>query len=213
MEVKTVPLWFQCSYISISDGDTLGLDGGLTGHAAASLLQWHLPVCESGSLGTSGPRGSRPVPIRGCHTVCCHVHGCHQVGQLALVLRVRLGPAGGVGTHGSGFLLGHSQLKAPGGWKNKRRHHCAERQKIRDNRQSLILLILKETMYNSFCFFISQNGCTCIFLYVIIGVLWFPLIIWHILIKKVFQIYLYMWQVSTNTANHYKAAVFLPNKH
>lgn len=135
MELKTVPLWFQCSYISISDGDTLGLDGGLTGHAAASLLQWHLPVCESGSLGTSGPRGSRPVPIRGCHTVCCHVHGCHQVGQLALVLRVRLGPAGGVGTHGSGFLLDHSQLKAPGGWKNKRRHHCAERQKIRDNRQ------------------------------------------------------------------------------
>lgn len=49
---------FRTAHISICDGHTFSLDGGLSGYAAPSLLQRHLPVGESKSVRAAGPRST-----------------------------------------------------------------------------------------------------------------------------------------------------------
>lgn len=100
--IELLCLWSP--HISVCDGHTFGLNGGLSGYAAPIVLQGHLPVRQSGPVRAGGPRGAGPVAIRRCNSVGGHVHGCHQVGQLAVVLRVQLRPAGGVDAHGVGWF-------------------------------------------------------------------------------------------------------------
>lgn len=95
-------------HVGICDGHTFGFNGGLPGDAAPPLLQRHLPVRQPSSLGAGGPRGTGSVAIRRGHAGGSHVHGSDHVGQLSVVLGVRLWPAGGVTTHGGGVRFPHS---------------------------------------------------------------------------------------------------------
>lgn len=107
-------------HINICDGHAFGLYGWLTGHAAPSLLQRHLPVWDSISVRAGGPRSTRSVAVRRGHSVGGHIHGCHQVSQLTRGLHVQLS-VDSVGAHG-GLVVAHSQLSI----RNIQLHHCTE---------------------------------------------------------------------------------------
>lgn len=130
-QVKLSSLQLKTPHISICDGNTFGLDGGLTGDAAPPFLQGQLPVWELKSVGADGPRGTRPKAIWWGHAIGSHVHGCHQVGQLTVVLLVQLRPADSVCAHCGVFPVS-SQLNVQAREKQQSMHLCTEKQKQTD---------------------------------------------------------------------------------
>lgn len=99
----------RSAHISICDGHSFGLDGGLSGDTAP-LLQGHLSVWRP--VGAGGPRGTGPESVWRGHAAGGHGHGRHPVCELCVVLGVQLRPSGGVTTHGGRLWFLHSQTAA-----------------------------------------------------------------------------------------------------
>lgn len=121
-----IPHLMRFPYVGVCDGHALGLDGGLPGHAAAPLLQRHLPVGQSQLVGSGAPGGPRSVAVGRGRSAGRNVHGCHQVGQLVVVFELCLRPACGVGAHVGHLQQVPSVQEVPG----EQQHHGTERTQV-----------------------------------------------------------------------------------